>query len=783
MGVAMAQTQVVPILGLLQSELNTSSSRASWITTATLLSAAVFTPLLGRVGDQYGKKPTLIAVLGVMVAGSLLAAVTTSLPLLIVARALQGSATAIFPLALSVVRDEVTPHKLPGAMAMISGTLAFGSGLSLVSTGLLTQGDDPDYHLVFWFSTGLAVIALAACALLIPVGRNRTGGRIDFLGSITLAVALVLLLLAISQGHGWGWSSRRVVGCFVGAVVMAALWVAVERRVANPLVDMRMFVHRQVLFTNIAGLFIGFGSFAQFIGISFLVQIPSSLTGYGFGASVLRASVEYRLPGALMSLAAAPVGGALVRRIGARRTLALGGAIGAAGFAWLAWGHGATPNVILAGMLTGISIAFGFAAMPALIAASVPLHQTGVANSVNSISRSVGSAIASAVVASLLASKTVAGLPAGLPPLPAESQFTLSFAIAAGALLLATAAALFGLGGRPRSPSASVATSMDSLPGRATAPAASVHGRHAHHGGKASGVTPAAAPADYDPAEAEPATDLFRPPVDTARTENASTVTEELALVHLIRGTVHGSDGSPAVSTVLTLVNAGGHQIGRTITGDDGRYTLATPGSGTFVLIAASADHAPQANTLTVGAQPVDFDLILANTRQLTGCVTSPDGIPVQDATLVLTDLNGEVVTTGTSAADGSFAFTGLTGGSYTLAASAPASHPTATPVDVTGTGPTIRDMTLLPARRISGTVRRRGDKAPVSGIRVTLMDAETNAVGAATTGPDGTYAFSDLPSDRYTVIATGYPQVTTSLDLAERDSTDAHDIWMSHPA
>ncbi|MEZ0094657.1 MFS transporter [Streptacidiphilus sp. EB129] len=459
MVVAMAQTQVIPILALLGGDLHASAAGVSWVTTATLLSAAVFTPLLGRVGDQYGKKRTLLAVLAVMVVGSVLAASTTSLGLLIVARVLQGSATAIFPLALSVIRDEIPQEKLHGAMALVSSTLAFGSGLSLVVTGLLTQGTHPNYHSVFWFSTGVSVLALLAVAFLVPDGGKRTGGRIDFLGATTLAVFLVLLLLGISQGHTWGWGSDRIIGCFVGAVVMAAVWVLVELKVASPLVDMRMFVHRQVAFTNIAGLFVGFASFAQFIGISYLVQMPQRLTGYGFTASVLRASVEYLLPSALISLVAAPIGGILVRRIGARYTLAIGALVGVAGFSWLAWGHGSTPNVIIAGMLAGIAIAFGYASMPALIAASVPVEQTGIANGINSISRSVGSSIASAVVTSLLASKLIHGLPAGIPPLPAESQFTTSFAIAAGALLLTIGVALFGLTRHHRPMIATVASS------------------------------------------------------------------------------------------------------------------------------------------------------------------------------------------------------------------------------------------------------------------------------------------------------------------------------------
>ncbi|MFH8368178.1 MFS transporter [Streptomyces sp. NPDC018031] len=445
MVVSMMQTLVVPILGLIQDDLNASAAEVSWVTTATLLSAAVFTPLLGRFGDQHGKKPTLVAVLVVMVAGSVLAATTHSLTWLIVGRVLQGAATAIFPLALSVLREEIRPARLPGAMALVSGTLAFGSGLALVAVGLLTSGDDPDYRTAFWLATGLAVVALLAVVLLVPATRTATGGRTDVLGALTLGATLVLLLLPITQGHEWGWTSGRTLGSFAGAVVMAAVWVAVERKVAEPLVDMRMFAHPPVLFANLAGLLVGFGMFALFIGVSFLAQMPSDLLGYGFDASVLRASVEFLLPSTLVSLLASPVGGRLVHRHGPRPVLLLASLAGTLGFAWIALDHQHAVSVIGAGLFVGAGISLGYAAMPAVIVGSVPPRQTGIANGINSIARSTGSAIGSAMITTVLASRTAENLPAGAPPLPAESQFTLSFVLAGAAFLLVAPVAGFGL--------------------------------------------------------------------------------------------------------------------------------------------------------------------------------------------------------------------------------------------------------------------------------------------------------------------------------------------------
>ncbi|WP_369777042.1 MFS transporter [Streptomyces sp. R33] len=471
MVVSMMQTLPVPILGLIRTDLGTSTANVSWVTTATLLSAAVFTPLLGRFGDQHGKKPTLVAVLGVMVVGSVIAAVATSLPLLILGRVLQGAATAIFPLALSVLREEVRPQKLPGAMALVSGTLAFGSGLALVATGLLTSGSGADYRNAFWMATGFATLALLAVAFLVPATRHKTGGRTDFLGALTLGITLLLLLLPISQGHEWGWTSGRTLGSFAGAVVMTAVWVFTELKVREPLVDMRMFVHRPVLMANLAGILVGFGMFANFLGVSYLVQMPQKLTGYGFDASILRASVQFLLPGAIVSLLASPVGGQLVRHRGPRVALGLAAALGAVGFGWLALDHQHSFSVIGAGLVVGAAVSFGYAAMPAVIMASVPHHQSGIANGINSISRSTGSAIGSAIVTTILASKTIEHLPAGVPALPAESGFTLTFWIGAVAFALVAVISWIGLRGAhgPRTvevstPAAAKATEKQSQP-------------------------------------------------------------------------------------------------------------------------------------------------------------------------------------------------------------------------------------------------------------------------------------------------------------------------------
>jgi MFS family permease len=457
--VTLMQTQAVPILGLIATALHESTTSVSWVTTSTLLAAAVFTPLLGRIGDLYGKKPTLLAVLAVAVVGSVISALAGSLPVLLVGRALQGIATAIFPLALAVLREHIPARRLHGAMAIVSGTLGFGGGIGLVSTGLLTKGHDADYHVVFWFTAALSILALIATVIAVPAATVRHPGSVDLPGAVTLGGFLVLLLLPISQGHTWGWGSAGTLGCFAGALVFAVLWVVVERKVPVPLVDLEMFVHRPVLFTNVSGLLIGFAMFLQFTGVSYLSQIPARAAGYGFGASILRASVEYLLPGTLAMMVAAPIGGLLVGRLGGRWVLALSGLVGAVGFGWLALAHDTSAPVILSGVVVGVAISFAYAAMPALIAAGVPHHQSGVANGINSISRTVGSSLGSAIITTLLTGKLLPHL-----SLPQEGQFTLAFWVGAGACAATILAAVFGL--RPARPQVSteVATSAATEP-------------------------------------------------------------------------------------------------------------------------------------------------------------------------------------------------------------------------------------------------------------------------------------------------------------------------------
>jgi MFS family permease len=434
--VSALQTLVVPVVADIQADLDVSTSVASWVVTANLLAAAVLTPMLGRLGDLYGRRTVMLGVLTAVLLGSVLAATTSSLPLLLIGRVAQAASFGLFPLAIGVLREELPPHRLTGAMALVSGMLSVGAGFGLVITGLLMR-QGGDYHRLFWLATALTVIGLIG-AWLLPARPGAATGTLDWTGAALLGLGLVLLLLPLAEGNSWGWGSARVLGLLAGAVVVLTLFVLFERRVTHPLVSTRMLSHRPIVVANAAGLFLGFSMFAVFLAVSALVQTPSEVAGYGFGASVLATSMIYLLPGTASGVVTAPLGGRLVARFGAKATLVIAAVLAGAGFAWLAVLHAATWQVILGALAVNTAVTFGYAALPALLIAHVEPAETGIANSVNSIARSVGMSLGTAFVVTMMTRNPIPG-----PlPLPHESQFVAVFV--AGAALAAIAAATVG---------------------------------------------------------------------------------------------------------------------------------------------------------------------------------------------------------------------------------------------------------------------------------------------------------------------------------------------------
>jgi EmrB/QacA subfamily drug resistance transporter len=428
---ALLQSLVAPALLTIQEDLNTTTAGAAWILTAYLLSASVVTPIAGRLGDMYGKKRVMVAVLVVLALGTALAGLATTIGTMIVARVIQGAGGAVFPLSFAIIRDEFPRHRVPHGIALISAIMGIGGGLGIVLAGPIVE--HLSYHWLFWFPLVAVVIATVGIVVFVPESPVRTRGRIDPLGAVLLAAWLVALLVPISEGPTWGWTSPKTLGLFALAAALIPVWVWVESRSRSPLVDMQMMRVRPVWTTNLAALVLGFGMFASFVLVPEFVELPAS-NGFGFGASVTEAGV-FLLPATVGMLIGGPISGRLSSTVGSRVPLLLGAIISCVAFVLLTVAHDQRFEIYLAMLVMGIGIGFAFSSMANLIVESVPPQQTGVATGMNTIVRSIGGAIGSQVSAGIVTATLVAGA-------PTERGFTLAFAAAAGALALGVVVAL-----------------------------------------------------------------------------------------------------------------------------------------------------------------------------------------------------------------------------------------------------------------------------------------------------------------------------------------------------
>jgi MFS family permease len=257
---------------------------------------------------------------------------------------------------------------------------------------------------------------------------------VDWLGAVLLSAALTSLLFGLSRTIAWGWGSGRVLALIAGGLVLAVVWVLLELRVDQPLVDMRVLRRRPVLMTNITAVLVGFSMFASFLLVPQLAQTPERF-GYGFGATVTGAGL-LMLPSTLVMLVSGPWAGRLASR-SARLPLILGTAVNALAFLLFAVAHGSAWEVAVAGGLMGVGIGFSFASMANLVVEAVPREEVGVATGINTIMRSLGGALGAQLVATLLSSQTI-----GSSVIPSEAAYTDAFIVAAIASGLGTLAAL-----------------------------------------------------------------------------------------------------------------------------------------------------------------------------------------------------------------------------------------------------------------------------------------------------------------------------------------------------
>ncbi|MFF0045833.1 MFS transporter [Streptomyces sp. NPDC005498] len=549
--VAVMQTLLVPVIKDLPALLHTDPSNATWVLTATLLAGAVATPIMGRLGDLYGKRKMLLTSLAVMVIGSLICAFTDQLVVMIVGRALQGFAMGAIPLGIGIMRDELPREKLGSAMALMSSSIGVGGGLALPAAALVAQ--HADWHTLFFGAAGLGVLSMVLTVLAVPETSLRAPGRFDLPGALGLSLGLVCLLLPITKGSDWGWTSATTLGLIAASLLILVLWGLFELRSPAPLVDLRTSARREVLLTNLTSVMVGVAFYAVSLVLPQLLQLPVS-TGYGLGQSMVVAGLCVA-PLGLTMMFVAPLYARLSARRGPKVSLMLGMLIIAIGYgAGLGLMSAAWQTVMIAVVL-GAGIGLAYSSLPALIIGAVDPSETGAANGLNTLMRSIGTSVSSAVIGMVLANTSVRMGPVQVPSM---EGFRTSFMIATGAVLIGLVLAAFLPSQRDAQRPVLLASSTDG---------------------------------------AEPAQEASRP----------------VAGSDGFRGRVLDADGTPVARANVTLIDRMGRQAGLTVTDEAGRYSLAAPSTGTFVLAGSATGYAPRACPATYPAngQPAEVDLVL----------------------------------------------------------------------------------------------------------------------------------------------------------------------------
>ncbi|MFF9295497.1 MFS transporter [Streptomyces althioticus] len=530
--VAVMQTLLVPVIKDLPRLLDSAPSDATWVLTSTLLSGAVATPIMGRLGDLFGKRRMLVASLAVMVVGALVSAFTSDLLVMIAGRTLQGFAMGAIPLGIGLMRDMLPRERLGSAMALMSSSIGVGGGLALPAAALVAQ--HTDWHALYLGAAGLGVLAIALTLAFVPESPLRAKGSFDLPGALGLTAGLLLFLLPVSKGSDWGWTSGTTLGLFGAAAVVLLLWGLMELRVAAPLVDLRTTARREVLLTNLASIMVGVSFFVVSLVLPQLLQLPTASDGLGQSMVVAGLCVA---PLGLTMMFTAPVYARLSARYGPKVTLIIGLLVIAAGYGGGLGLMSAAWQTVVTSVVLGAGIGLAYSSLPALIVGAVPASETGAANGLNTLMRSIGTSVSSAVIGMVLAntSDVVGGV-----AVPTLHGFRVSFGIATAAVAVGLVLALF-------------------LPGRR-------------------------------PPEG---------PRLRASSEEEANLERAREALRGFRGRVLDASGAPVARARVTLIDRHGRRAGATVTATDGTYALAVPAQGPYVLAARAPGHGPLASPAT----------------------------------------------------------------------------------------------------------------------------------------------------------------------------------------
>ncbi|MGZ4863567.1 MAG: MFS transporter [Halobacteriota archaeon] len=430
--VMFTESMLIPALPTIQAEFNSTVTWTSWVLSIYLVAGAVFTPIFGKLGDTYGKKKILIICMSLYTLGVIATGFAWNIQSLLVFRALQGLGMGMFPLAYALIRDEFPPEKVAMATGIISAMFGVGTAIGLVVGAWISEnyGWRMTYHTVVPLAIGITLLAFYK----LQESPVRNPSKVDVIGATTFSVAILTFLVAMTEGERWGWTSLNTLGLVATSIVFVVLFVLIESRVRDPMIDLAVLSKRNVFFTNMSAFVVGLGLFMMFQSITYLVRTPPPV---GFGSSIFQAGL-LQVPGSIVLLAAGPVAGILVRKRGAKMPLVVGSIVLSVSFYYFYAFHDTQTQVVFGLIIMSVGMGFMMVSMINIIIQSVSQLETGIATAMNTIFRTIGGVIGPTIAAVFLAryaSPLVIQTPRGPilgPLIPNATAFNYIFLTALG---------------------------------------------------------------------------------------------------------------------------------------------------------------------------------------------------------------------------------------------------------------------------------------------------------------------------------------------------------------
>ncbi|GAA1359139.1 MFS transporter [Streptomyces beijiangensis] len=779
----LSSTIVTNALPKIVSDLHGSQSSYTWVVTASLLAMTATTPLWGKLSDLFSKKLLVQIALVTYVLGSVVAGLSQNSGMLIACRVVQGVGVGgLSALAQIVMAAMISPRERGRYSGYLGATFAVATVGGPLLGGVITDTSWLGWRWCFYVGVPFAIIALIVLQKTLKLPVVKRDVKVDWGGAFFVAAAVSLLLVWVTfAGNKFDWVSWQTYAMVGGSIVLGLLFILTESKAKEPIIPLRLFRNKTITLASIASLFVGVGMFTGTVFFSQYFQLARGKSPTMSGVMTIP-----MIGGLFIS---STLSGQFITKTGRWKVwLVSGGVLLTAGLGLLSTMRYDTPYWHLAIFMALMGLGIGMMMQNLVLATQnqVSPEDLGSASSTVTFFRSLGGAVGVSALGAIMANRVTHYVKDGLTDLGPQGGGPGSGALSSGAIpdlkllpapLRTIIESAYGHGVADvfliAAPCAAIAflvtLFIKEVPLRtravseAEAPAVAV------------AAVPAPAVSDRKAVQAEETTPMQSVPASAPEPAPVQGGTP-------IRGIVRGTEGAPVGGAAVTLISLAGRQLGRAVAHGDGGYAVDAPGSGSYVLIASADGFQPQASTVVVGGDELHYDILLSGTSGLSGVVKAAEGgAPIEGAMVVVTDVRGDVLATGKSGEQGEFTFGDLIPGSVTIAVNAAGFRPAALPVEIGGQGVTRIEAALQSGALVQGVVRGGADRRPLPDARVTLVDAAGNVVATSTTGDDGAYAFADLTTGEYTVIATGYPPVAGSLSVAGR-GVDGHDIELAHP-